>query len=294
LSLKSFLKGIPGIRSLVDLRREVMAMRHDLAAIRQQSRETLAASSDRFVEQLLATPRYADARHLARHELTVHSQGGEDGVIAEIFRRIGTTDRFFVEFGVESGVECNTTLLLRQGWRGVWFEGNPAEAARARELFAREISEGRLTVVQAFVTRENAAQLMADAKVPATFDLLSLDIDRNTWHLWEALSAYRARVTVVEYNAAFGPHDDWVIDYDAQATWDGSVRFGASLAACERLGRSRGDALVGCALSGNDAFFVRESLAGDLFAWPYTSERHWEPPRYWLHWRRGHPSTPTR
>ena len=46
----------------------------------------------------------------------------------------------------------------------------------------------------AFVTAENAAALLAELAAPAEFDLLSLDIDRNTYHLWRALGSYRPRV----------------------------------------------------------------------------------------------------
>ena len=39
------------------------------------------------------------------------SQNNEDGVIEEVFNQIGLTDKIYVEFGVESCVECNTRFL---------------------------------------------------------------------------------------------------------------------------------------------------------------------------------------
>jgi len=53
---------------------------------------------------------------LADHGRKIYSQGDEDGVIAEIFRRVGTTSKTFIEFGAEGGSENNTRLLLEQGW----------------------------------------------------------------------------------------------------------------------------------------------------------------------------------
>ena len=46
-----------------------------------------------YEEQLLASPRYTAPGNLARFQHQVFSQHGEDGIIAEIFRRIGVTTR---------------------------------------------------------------------------------------------------------------------------------------------------------------------------------------------------------
>jgi hypothetical protein len=52
--------------------------------------------------------RFMDTRLQDRRVVTtahgqVYSQNNEDGIIAEIFRRIGTENRTFVEFGVGDG-----------------------------------------------------------------------------------------------------------------------------------------------------------------------------------------------
>ena len=58
-------------------------------------------------------------RTLESRERKVFSQQGEDGVLEAIFEYIGTTDKYYVEFGTESGVETNTRYLLEQkGWSG--------------------------------------------------------------------------------------------------------------------------------------------------------------------------------
>ena len=48
-------------------------------------------------------PRYSDPRRLQRYAFQVCSQNGEDGIICEIFRRLGTTDRVFAEVGIGDG-----------------------------------------------------------------------------------------------------------------------------------------------------------------------------------------------
>src|SRR5689334_18541665 len=79
-----------------------------------------------FREELAHNDKYRDRRKLNHYEFQAFSQNGEDGIIAELFRRIGTKNRLFVEFGVGNGLENNTAFLLTQGWRGSWIEGDQA------------------------------------------------------------------------------------------------------------------------------------------------------------------------
>ncbi len=76
----------------------------------------------------------------------------------------------------------------------------------------------------------------------------------------------------------------WVIPYDPKGMWDGTSHTGASLKALGELGARKGYSLVGCNISGVNAFFVRDDLLGDHFAAPYTAENHYEPSRYDLYW----------
>ena len=59
---------------------------------------------------------------ILRHEKKVWSQNGEDGVIQAVFDAIGFTNRFYVEFGVGDGSECNSRLLSENGWNGLWMD----------------------------------------------------------------------------------------------------------------------------------------------------------------------------
>lgn len=65
----------------------------------------------------------ADPDRLVACGFKQYSQHDEDGIIEEIFRRIGVTDRTFIEFGVGDGTENCTVYLLLQGWNGLWIEG---------------------------------------------------------------------------------------------------------------------------------------------------------------------------
>jgi hypothetical protein len=242
-----------------------------------------------YINSLLAQPRYADPKRLHRYELQTFSQNGEDGTLAEIFRRIGTTDKYFLEIGVGDGLENNTTFFLAQGWKGVWLDGDEAGLKKVRSHFWQPLARNDLVVRQAMVTAENIKALLAELKVPVEFDLFSLDIDRNTWYIWNALRHLRPRVVVVEYNSSFPAEMDWKVEYDANRGYNCTSYMGASLKAYENLTRELGYSLVGCELGGINAFFVRNDLLGDKFCAPFTSENHYEPPRYFLMRRDGHP-----
>lgn len=188
-------------------------------------------------------------RLLAKAEERISSQNGEDGVLDAIFEMIGTTNRYFVEFGCEDATQCNAAYLLRSGWRGLFMDG-------------AGISGNPLaTVHEEFVTAENVNALFAKYDVPNAFDLLSIDVDGNDYHIWNALT-FRPRVVVIEYNAHVGPAQALVMPYNPAFVWDGTDYFGASLRAMRDLGTAKGYELVYCESSGVNAFFVaRECLA---------------------------------
>jgi hypothetical protein len=278
-SLKDLYRKLPVVRDIGKSREDLDRFSLELMQTLQYMRRGQQAG---LLQALLGEERYQDPKRLNRHEYQVHSQHGEDGSIAEIFRRIGVKDRTFVEVGVGDGLENNTAYLLFQGWKGCWVEGG-AESSRAiRDNLGRRLSDGSLKLIEMFVTMENIAPALKSAGVPDEIDLMSLDIDRNTFYIWSALSHIRARVVVVEYNPKFPPSIDWKIKYDAEKWWDGTFYYGASLKAYEVLGRQLGYRLVGCDFSGTNAFFVREDLCDGAFLEPFDSETHYEPPRYWL------------
>lgn len=238
---------------------------------------------------LYNNPKYDSPDKLTKFEYQAFSQFGEDGIIREIFRRIGTTNRYFVEFGVEDGSETNSTYLLYQGWKGLWIDGDPANIHSINHSCANAVRTGQLTAMESFITAENIEQLFAKGGVPQEFDLLSIDIDRNDYYIWKAINHYRPRVVIIEYNSIFRPGDHFVVNYDANAMWDKSSNFGASLESMTALGLEKGYRLVGSSFAGLNAFFVREDVMGDHFTGPFTAENHYEPPRYFLYTKNGHP-----
>lgn len=273
---------------LTSLKNALSRLWHTSNANHKLSR-LLELQTEEFLQRhLYQNPRYDSPKRLNRFEFKVFSQNGEDGIIEEIFNRIGTTNKFFVEFGVGNGLENNSAYLLVKDWSGLWLEGDHASVEFIKTEFAREIASNRLRVQETFITAENIAALFQSHHVPQEPDMLSIDIDGNDYHIWKALRDYRPRVIVVEYNATFPPSLVWIKKYNAAWQWDGSIGFGASLKAFERLGAERGYSLVACNFVGANAFFVRNDLLGDMFHAPFTAEEHYEPHRTYIRYTTGH------
>ena len=233
--------------------------------------------------QELAMPRYEDPRHLNRFEHKVYSQDGGDGILAEIFRRVGEGTRYFVEFGISNGLECNSTYLLTQRWSGLWIEGSAAHVAGVREAFAEPVADSRLTVLESFVTAENIEDLLRDGGVPEEPSLLSIDIDGNDYWVWKAIASYRPRVVEIEYNAMFPPDAKWVMEYNPEHVWGADSYAGASLRSMTDLAEAKGYRLVACSLAGVNAFYVRSDLIRPgAFTEPSSPAELYQPPRYHL------------
>ncbi len=251
-------------------------LRSDVSALR-------AVMVDEYIRaNLYGNPRYQDPKRLNTHEYQVYSQNGEDGIIEEIFARIGTTNRVFVEIGVQDGLECNTTYLLIKGWGGYWIEANAKDVAAIRRRFSQPLEKRQLKLTEVRVTAENADSTLRDVGVPSEFDILSIDIDGNDYWVWKSIERFSPRVVAIEYNALFGSNVNWVMKYNPFHVWDGSSYFNASLRSLDKLGESKGYCLVGCNFHGVNAFFVRRDLVGGFFCEPFTADNHYEPIRYHL------------
>ena len=240
--------------------RDVGALASEVQRVRRS--QLYAALADVTATHRAAPPDLSEAARLRRVPLTgwersVFSQFGEDGVIAELVRRVGAPSRYFVEFGAESGLEGNCPLLASEGWSGLFME---ADAEQGRSLQWRYQSAPMILTKVTTVTTDNVETLFRKHGVPAEPDLLSIDVDGIDWWVWRAITSFRPRIVVIEYNGHLTPDRALTIPAEHREPWDGTSYYGASLTACERLARAKGYHLAHTELNGNNAFFVRDDL----------------------------------
>ena len=192
-----------------------------------------------------------ESTYLSKFAANVTSQDGEDGVIAKILEIMGVANRWCVEFGAWDGKHLSNTwsLINTNGWSAVLAEGNAERAHHLAETYRARAED--VFVVPAFVGWEGENSLdaiLSRTPIPNDFDVLSIDIDGNDWHVWNCLTRYRPRLIVVEFNPSASNNLYFVQDPIA------GLNQGASLLSFIDLGKRKGYELV--ATTPVNAFFV--------------------------------------
>lgn len=234
------------------------------------------------ISKILEQIRETDPLRLEPYGFKVYSQQEEDGIIEEIFRRLGIQTGTFVEIGVENGLECNTLYLLHKGWKGLWIEANENFVNFIKTKFDYVINNGRLKVLREYVKIDNINRLISSVIKGEEFEFLSIDIDGMDIYLLEYLTK-RPFVICIEYNSKFPPTLSKKLPYNPNFWWQGTDYFGSSLKAIVDVADKKDYALVGTNITGTNAFFVRKDLwREDLFPEP-DPVKLYNPPRYWLY-----------
>jgi hypothetical protein len=269
-ALKSLGNAIQGTLWLVrgaGLRHSVQVLEDNLqhldeAQVRKLKEITQEISKNSSVERRLSElERWREAGDLRAFENKVFSQNGEDGIIWEILHRVGAETQYFVEFGVESGEQCNCRrLAIQENWRGLFIEANKADFEKLGKLYGQYKN---VQCLNDFVTSSNIQSILESNKVPRHLDLLSIDVDGNDYWIWAAIKEWQPRLVVIEYNSTVPPSKKWVMKEDLKHKWDRTNYFGASLASLTALGRTKGYTLVATDSMGINAFFVRHDLVAD-------------------------------
>ena len=184
------------------------------------------------------------------YEKKVRSQNGEDGVIEYIFSQIGTTNQIAVEFGAGDGQESNTAWLAEQGWKCFWFDAQLIESVPVSVVYK-----------QVWLTVNNIVDEFESQQIPRHFDLLSIDLDGNDYHLRAALRDYHPRVIVQEYNGCYSADAEYIMPRNDSYSWQlWNRNFGASLLSLTQQADTLGYDLVHCEQQGVNAFFVRRDV----------------------------------
>jgi hypothetical protein len=190
---------------------------------------------------------------LLDYSRNVYSQNGEDGILTKILEIIGTTDKWCVEFGAWDGQYLSNTcnFIENLGYSAVLIE---ASKERFEDLIKRHGKNPKVVALNKLVghTHEDGLDtILAKTCIPKDFDLLSIDIDGNDYHVWNAMSSYTPKVLCIEFNSSIPTEVDFIQS-------DHSRNHGSSLLSLTRLGKKKGYELV--AVTYLNAIFVRSEF----------------------------------
>lgn len=183
-----------------------------------------------------------------KHDVT--SQFGEDGIIEELFKRIGVTTKLCIEFGAWDGKHLSNTWNLwhEKGWAAVLIEAREGRVEQLKQDLGTEFPKVKPFV--SFVKARGPQSL--DELLPALIgkevpDLISIDIDSDDGAIFEALETYLPRLVVIEYNPTIPPQ--------LSIRQKEGEYFGTSAKALVEIAEKKGYTLV--AVTVTNCFFVK-------------------------------------
>ena len=196
----------------------------------------------------------------------IHSQNGEDGILAKMLDLLPVKDGWCVEFGAWDGKYFSNTrnLIVNRGYSAVLIE---PDEQRFADLVKNYSDNPTVITLRGFVgitPDDNLDHVLADKPIPKDFDLLTIDIEGNDHHAWDAMSIYTPKIVHIPFNPSIPTEVDFTQSRDP------GVSQGPSLLALTRVGRTKGYELV--CVNYNSAFFVRSQYFSH-FAIPNNDPR---------------------
>lgn len=152
----------------------------------------------------------------------IHSQRGQDGILSEIFRRIGISKGRFVEFGAWNGVYLsNSRYLFERGWTGAFIEASRPRFIELCEIYknSKTICINALVGAEGFgISGESLSSILRKHNFSDQgIDFLSIDVDGPDLEIFESLDFFPS-VILLEGGSMFSPFLKGSID--RQLAWN--------------------------------------------------------------------------
>jgi hypothetical protein len=147
-----------------------------------------------------------------KYRKNVYSQNGEDGVIAEILRRIGLGPSWTCDVGAWDGrYGSNCYALVKRGWPCLMIEADASKFEYLQQL-ARRV-DGLIKPFHAHVDHNVGPDaldaIVERAQLPAPLELISIDIDSYDYHVWRSFSQ-RPAIVIIEIGSSVPPGERYI------------------------------------------------------------------------------------
>ena len=189
-------------------------------------------------------------KRLSDYRYNVYSQFGEDGIIEQIFKIIGTSSKICIEFGAWDGFHLsNTANLWTKGWEAILIESDDEKYLSLVE----NVKGYDVRCIKAFISykgHNTIENILRREGVSDDIDFLSIDIDGDDYYVFESLTELRPKVIACEYNPTIPVHMDLIAE-------KGNYFGCSALSLVELAERKKGYRLV--AMTDTNCFFVKSS-----------------------------------
>lgn len=218
-----------------------------------------------------------------KYNYKVYSQSGEDGIVDELFKRLGIDSGWVVEFGAWNGKAfSNTFEKVRTGkFKAVYIESDPI---RYKALTETALMYPNIIPINKYIEyTEDAENLLQNVlkitPIPKEFELCSIDTDSYDYQIWDSFKGYNPKIVIIESS----PYAPGEYIFNPQVYWDNKMipippevpkeKYGSSFLSILKLGKRKGYTYIGPCIddggpnfrnqSGN-MFFVRTDLIKQL------------------------------
>lgn len=190
---------------------------------------------------------------LLRYARNAFSQNGEDGIVAEILRRLNIDRGLAFECGAWDGMHLSNTYALSLGSPGFKVIAVEGDRDRYADLLRTAERNSNIIPVNAWLSKDEDTIGDILKKHDATdLVVMSIDIDSHDYHSWKNLTPdVRPLVVVIEINSSFPPGVEKIYPDIEGSTFTSTLK----------LGRSKGYTLV--CHTGN-MIFVRDDAVHRL------------------------------
>lgn len=176
---------------------------------------------------------------------SVYSQFGEDGILQYLIEELSLSGKQCCEFGMSGITNSNTyNLVENYGWSGVFIESNSKNISKIEcGLVLNRVVE---------VSGKNSLDsILSETELGKDFDILSIDVDGNDYHIWDSVKEYNPKIVIIEFNPFIEPTKEYI--------YDGTI-FSSSFRSMIQLAEQKGYSLL--CMSGNLIFGKNTTLLG--------------------------------
>jgi hypothetical protein len=180
---------------------------------------------------------------MIKYSSNKYSQNGEDGIIAEILKRLKDkiNNYYLCEFGAWDGVYASNTFKLVQendNITALYIEGDPDKYKELVDTTTKFTNIIPLCAYVDYKDNENSLDnILKKYNFPLDFLILSIDIDSWDYQVFKKMEIYRPIIIIIEINSSISPLNNDHIH-------NGDTMFGTAFMPMYMLALQKGYKLV--------------------------------------------------